>query len=163
MTRKSMREESKFAVSPDLDANFVYFPLHYQPEATTSVKGRHFYRLREAVSFIAGQLPPGWKLVVKEHPHQWRRLLPRRAGFFAHLSSIPKVQLVHHAADNSVLVRHARAVACVSHSSITAHAVANGKPVISLGASHFRQAPNYHCISSTDDLRTVLKTIAFAL
>lgn len=159
-TRKSMMEESKYTSLPNLDSNFIYFPLPYQPEATTSVKGRHFYRLREAVSFIASQLPPGWSLIVKEHPHQWRRLLPRRPGFFAHLSSIPRVHLVHHTSDNTLLVRHARAVACVSHSSITAHAVANGKLVISLGSSHFRQAPNYHCVSSTDSLKSTMKIIA---
>lgn len=159
-TRKSMMEESKYAVFPNLNSDFIYFPLHYQPEATTSVKGRHFYRLREAVSFVASQLPPGWKLIVKEHPHQWRRLLPRKPGFFAHLSSIPRVELVHHTSDNSLLVRHARAIACVSHSSITAHAVANGKPVISLGSSHFRQAPNYYCVTSTDNLKSVIKIIA---
>jgi hypothetical protein len=159
LTRNSMAEERSFSQVPNLDAKYVYFPLHFQPEATTSVKGRHFYQLREAVSFIASHLPPGWNLIVKEHPHQWRRLYNRKPGFYAELCEIPKVQLVHHSCNNFPLIQHAQAVVCVSHSSISAYATANGIPVISLGHSHFRESPNYYCIVSTTDLRDVIRNI----
>jgi hypothetical protein len=160
LTRDSMSEERHYSQTPDFDARYIYFPLHYQPEATTSVKGRHFYRLREAVSFIASNLPNGWSLVVKEHPHQWRRFYSRKPGFFAELSEIPNVQLIHHSCNNSPLIQHAQAVVCVSHSSISAYATTNGIPVISLGHSHFRESPNYYCILSTADLRGVIENIA---
>jgi hypothetical protein len=160
LTRKSMAEERSYSQIPNLDVKYVYFPLHFQPEASTSVKGRHFYQLREAVSFIAGHLPTGWSLIVKEHPHQWRRLYNRKQGFFVELCEIPNVQLVHHSYNNSPLVQRAQAVACVSHSSITAYATTNGIPVISLGQSHFRQSPNYFCVETTDDLKKVLHWIS---
>lgn len=158
-TKASMAEERAHSRAADTSVPYVYFPLHFQPEATTSVKGRSFFRLREAVAHIAHELPDGWQLVVKEHPHQWRRLLPRPDGFFAQLSAIPRVQLVHHTADNNGLVESARAVACVSHSSITAHAVLRGIPVISLGYSHFRQAPGYCCVEDTEQLRAAIREI----
>lgn len=159
-TRTSMSEERRYSQVPDLKTKFVYFPLHFQPEATTSVKGRHFYRLREAVSFVAGHLPNGWSLIVKEHPHQWRRFYDRKLGFFAELSRIPRVQLVHHSYDNNSLVEQSQAVVCVSHSSITAYANTRGKPVISLGNSHFRRSPNYFCITSTEELENVFRLVS---
>jgi len=158
-TRKSMREERDFAQPFDSSGKYIYFPLHFQPEATTSVKGRHFYRLREAAAFLASEVPSGWKLVVKEHPHQWRRLLPRPTGFYSQLAAIPNLHLVHHTTNNQQLVAGAQAVACVSHSSITAFAVTNHIPVISLGASHFREAPGYFCIDSTESLRQAISQI----
>ena len=159
-TRASMREEEAHSETPDFHVPYIYFPLHFQPETSTSIKGRHFYTLREAVAFLAGQLPTGWKLIVKEHPHQFRRLLKRVPGFYSQIAAIPNVVLVSHLCENDALVKHARAVACVSHSSITAHAVLSGKPVISLGDSHFREAPNYFCITSADDLQEIMTRVA---
>lgn len=159
-TRASMREEGAHCKSPDLQGPYIYLPLHFQPETSTSIKGRHFYTLREAVAYLASELPKNWKLIVKEHPHQFRRLLKRVPGFYSQIAAIPNVILVSHLYENSTLVKHARAVACVSHSSITAHAVFAGKPVISLGDSHFREAPNYFCIADTPTLRNVLHQIA---
>lgn len=159
-TRKSMREEREFAKPFGSQGKYIYFPLHFQPEATTSAKGRHFYRQREAAAFLAGALPSDWKLIVKEHPHQWRRLLPRPTGFYSQLAAIPNVQFVHHKTNNQSLVAGAQAVACVSHSSITAFAVTNHIPVISLGDSHFREAPGYFCIDSTEELRQAISQIS---
>jgi hypothetical protein len=159
-TKQSMAEEAHYSTKATISNPYIYFPLHFQPEATTSAKGRNFFRLREAVCFLASALPDGWQLIVKEHPHQWRRLLPRPEGFFAQIAAIPNVQLVHHSSDNQHLVSQARAVACVSHSSITAHAVMRGTPVISLGNSHFRTAPGYFCIETSEELRSVMHKIA---
>jgi hypothetical protein len=159
-TNTSMQEETQYSLTTLPKTPYIYFPLHFQPEATTSVKGRHFYQLREAVAFLASSLPKGWHLVVKEHPHQWRRLLPRERGFFSQIAAIQNVHLVHHSVDNSLTVGGARAIACVSHSSVTAFAVSNGIPVISLGDSHFREAPNYHCIDTSSQLENVMERLA---
>ena len=159
-TRLSMSEERAHSSTADTTMPFIYFPLHFQPEATTSAKGRHFYRLREAVAFLASELPQGWTLIVKEHPHQWRRLLPRPTGFYQQLAEIPNVQLIHHSEDNNRLVAAAQAVACVSHSSITAHAFSTGTPVISLGHSHFKSAHGYYCVDSQVSLQLAVRDIA---
>lgn len=159
-TQRSYQEESSFSTKWDCSEPFLYFPLHFQPETSSSVKGRNFYVLREAVAFVASELPTGWKLVVKEHPHQFRRLLKRPEGFYAQLVSIPNVILTNHAANNETLVQEARAVISVSHSSITSFALFMGKPVISLGDSHFREAFGYHCVTSTSELRITMAKIA---
>lgn len=158
-TRRSMREEKRHAISPNLTTRYIYFPLHFQPETSTSIKANHFYRLREAVAFLANGLPSGWSLIVKEHPHQFRRLLKRERGFYAQIAAISNVQLVLHSTENGRLVAGAQAVACVSHSSITAHAITTGTPVISLGDSHFREAPGYFCVKSTADLTFAIRAI----
>lgn len=159
-TSGSQHEERLHSAIPNLNQNYVYFPLHFQPETSSSIKAKGFYRLREAAAFLASELPSGWKLLVKEHPHQFRRLLLREQGFYAQIAAIPNVELIHHTTSNTDLVHHARAVACVSHSSSTAHAVLNKIPVISLGDSHFREAPGYFCIQDSRELQLVMRLIA---
>ncbi len=158
-TREAQREERRHVVQPNLEGNYVYFPLHFQPETSSSIKAKSFYRMREAVAFLADALPHNWTLIVKEHPHQFRRLLKREPGFFSQIAAIRGVQLIHHATNNEDIVRRARAVACVSHSSITANAALNGTPVISLGESHFREAPGYYSIEDSSSLRRVLELV----
>lgn len=158
-TQRSIREERNCSTNFSPDCPYIYFPLHCQPETSSSIKARDFYRLREAAAFLASELPGDWKLVVKEHPHQLRRLRARDPGFYEQLKSIHRVLLVHSSTPNQPLVDGALAVACVSHSSITAHACAQGKPVISLGDSHFRQAPGYFTVTSSSELRKCISAI----
>ena len=158
-TQRSILEEERCSTEPDLDSPYVYFPLHCQPETSSSIKAKNFYRLREAVAFFASELPGDWTLVVKEHPHQLRRLRPREPGFFDQIASIDGVQLVRSSSANQRLIDGAVAVACVSHSSITANAAFNGIPVISLGESHFREAPGYFCVETSADLRKAIELV----
>ena len=162
-TNRALREEAEHCQEGDIKEPYVFFPLHFQPETSTSIKGRHFYTLREAVAFVASALPPSWRLVVKEHPHQFRRLLKRVPGFYSQIAAIPNVTLVSHHHVNDTLISGAQAVVCVSHSSITAHAALTGKPVISLGDSHLRELPNYFCVRSTSDLHSAIQEISTGL
>jgi hypothetical protein len=127
------------------------------------VKARSFYRTREAVAFVAKALPKGWTIVVKEHPHQLRRLLPRDIGFYSQIASIPNVTFVDHRTSNELLVREARGLVTLSHSSVSAHALFNHKPVISLGESHFREAPGYFCVQSDADLAEAIDFVESGL
>lgn len=159
ISSNNQKEEASVCTDANLSIPYLYFPLHFQPETSTSIKARSFYRLREAVAFVASALPPGFMLLVKEHPHQFRRLLEREEGFYRQIAAIPQVQLIHHSTPNGVLVKSSRAVVCASHSSITAHAILNNKIVISLGDSHFREAPGYFCVRSTEELSTVMSHV----
>jgi len=158
--QRSLREEREFSTDAVSAENYLYFPLHFQPETSTSIKARSFYRQRELVAFVANALPDNWILVVKEHPHQFRRLLERQSGFYAQLASISRVVLAHHSTDNRELVRNARAVVCASYSSITTHAVTIGKPVVCVGDSYFREAPGYFCVETSADLRKAIELVS---
>lgn len=162
-TRQNQLEERSVCQTLKPAENFLYFPLQFQPETATSVKARSFYRTREAVAYVAKMLPKDWRLVVKEHPHQFRRLLPRDHGFYSQIASIPNVIFVHHATDNELLVRRAQGLVTISHSSISAHALFNSKPVISLGESHFREAPGYFCVQSDAELGQAIAFIESGL
>jgi hypothetical protein len=155
MTQRSMREERRNWKSiPDTES-YVYFPLHFQPEASTSAKGRHYVDQREAVAMVAASLPNDWKLVVKEHPHQWRRLYERAPNYWSRIAIIPNVVVIPHDSDNGRLIADCEGVVSISHSTIATEAWAIGRRVVFLGYSHLREAPGVACADSIEQLRAL--------
>jgi hypothetical protein len=152
-TRRSMKDERAVSERVLPAGKFVFFPLHFQPEASTSAKGRHFVDQREAVALVAESLPTNWMLVVKEHPHQWRRLYPRSRNYWKRIASIPKVRVIPHDYENPSIIQRCEGLVSISHSTLGVEAWANGKKVVFLGDSHLREAPGIFCTNSLEELR----------
>lgn len=71
--REFCRNSSRYTVSEakvNLDCNFVYFPLHMQPEMTTSALGNEYCDQALAIERLRKVLPDDWKIYVKENPKQ---------------------------------------------------------------------------------------------
>lgn len=61
----------KQSVSTISGKKFIYFPLHFQPEETTSPRGGFFSEQRLAIQILSSSMPSDWVLAVKEHPMQF--------------------------------------------------------------------------------------------
>ena len=70
----------------------LFFPLHYQPEAATLTMQPFFNNQYFLIKFISDILPPGWVLLVKEHPIQDFGL--RKLNFYRDIASHKNVFLV---------------------------------------------------------------------
>lgn len=152
-TRKSMKDELMVCQDLSFSMPFVFFPLHFQPEASTSARGRHFVEQREAIALVARSLPSDWRLVVKEHPHQYRRLYARTNYFWQRVSKIPRVVIVRHDLDSQEILKNSEGIVSISNSSIASEAWALGKRVVILGDSHFREAPGVTTTNSLEGLQ----------
>lgn len=128
------------------DAQLVVFPLHYEPESLLTYFSP-FYRQEEIAARLLDSLPPGWRLVLKEHPSQpgalqmpkWRDV--RRAGRVISLpGNYPASRL---------LVRKPTVVSLGS--TFALEAALAGCPTGVLGTVHFRQAPGVTPLERPED------------
>ena len=159
--RRTRHNEQSNVTQSMPSKQFIYFPLHFQPEATTSAKGRHFVEQEEVVNLIARHLPEGVLLVLKEHPHQFEKLLPRSKDFYSRLVSAPNVVLVSSDMPSVELRQRCRAVVTVSGSN-GFEVLASGKPVIAFGSAPWREAPGVHTVRSDHDVKQAVDEVMVA-
>lgn len=133
-------------------AYFLY-PLHYHPEASTSVLAPDFVDELSVIRAIAFRLPVSVKLVVKEHPSA-TALQP--LSFYRALDALPNVELVGPGLNSKALARKSIGVICLT-STLGFEAAALNKPVICLGDVLFGYFPNVRMVSDYSALNNALE------
>ena len=122
---------------PD-DRRLIYFPLHLQPEMTTSAMGGVYGDQVLAIERLARKIPPDVLIGVKENPKQ--SAFQRPQSFFQRLNAIPNAMLVSSSLDTYELIRRAVAVATVTGTAGW-EAINLGKPVIVFGHAWYEALP----------------------
>lgn len=95
-----------------LDEDFVYFPLHLQPELTTDTWGYEYGDQLLALEALSRKLPAGMKIYVKENPMQTTFM--REESFFRRLKSIPNTFYVSSEISSFELIRRCSFLATIS-------------------------------------------------
>ncbi|MDF2529245.1 MAG: hypothetical protein K0Q57_125 [Gammaproteobacteria bacterium] len=127
-----------FKDMPDYNEPYVYFPLHLQPEQTTSSFGAEYCDQILAVEQLAAKLPADWKIYVKENPKQG--FFMREAYFFQRLAGIDKVRLLPKTVSTVELTENAKFVATVTGTAAW-ESICGGKPALVFGYTWFETLP----------------------
>jgi len=129
---------------PDLKSNFVYVPLHLQPEMTTSSLGGKFVDQALLIEKLSNILPKTWKIYVKENPKQ--SCYDRTSSFFERIGALPNVSWVPADTNTNALSVKAKVVATVSGVAGW-EAIKLGTPTIIFGVTWYASMPGvfqYH-------------------
>lgn len=138
------------------EGKFFVYPLHFHPEASTSVLAPDYIDEMHVIKSIAFRLPSNVRLVVKEHPSA---VALQPLEFYKQLSMLPNVDLITAQASSKQLARESVGVVCVT-STLGLEAAAMGKPVIALGDVMYGYFPNVRMVR---DLSAVNDAIHWAL
>jgi len=145
---------------------FVYMSLHMEPEAVlvNSSLNQQLY----LAEMLANSLPAGWKLLVKEHPHQFKLSmshmyyflvnlpLMKWFGSYKRLSSIENISLLSVSVNSETVLKKASAVFTVA-GSVALEAVVERVPVMCpTGSFYIRLSPSIREISCQEDIREFL-------
>ncbi len=161
----NMRKEYSSATSlPDYSRPFLYVPLNYQPERTSSPQGGFFVDQLLMVEILSACLPSDWLIYVKEHPAQWMHRGPdffsyRYKGFYQSLATLKNVRLVPMDTSTYTLMSKAVVVATVTGTA-GFEAVMRSKPVIIFGYPWYQHAPGVLRVSDVPTGKEALKKIA---
>ncbi|OGF63359.1 hypothetical protein A2662_02645 [Candidatus Giovannonibacteria bacterium RIFCSPHIGHO2_01_FULL_45_33] len=158
------KEYEALQSNPDLSKKFVYVPLGFQPERTTSPQGDMFVDQILTVKILSFSLPKDWLIYVKEHPAQWWLRMginyssARYKGYYNRLASIPNVKLVPVNDNSYELIGKSQAVAVVTGTAGW-EAVLRSKPTLIFGYPWYRDCPEVFRINDTKTCNAALNKI----
>jgi hypothetical protein len=144
-------------IKPNYEANYIYVTLHLQPEASSEPIGEFFGTQQMAVEMLAGCVPEGWLVYVKEHnrltDHNYRPI-----RFFENLNALPNVRLIDRSTSTFELIEHSKAVASIS-STAGWEGLFKGKPFLMFGYHITMYAPGAYHIRTRKDCIDAIKAI----
>ncbi len=144
------------------DKKYLYFPLHYQPERTSSPEGDIYVDQWLVINMISCLLPKGWNLYVKEHPSQFmyynRGFMGRTMDFYKDISKFKNVKMVDDKINPFKLIDNAKAVVTLTGSS-GLEAVLRGIPALVFGYAWYRNCPGVFYTTTTSECADALKKI----
>lgn len=137
----------------DLANDFVYLPLHYEPERTSNPDGGEFYNVYDMILWLRGFLPSHISIVVKEHPSQFTGKMYGYRGrsplFYKTISTLSNVYLVDTKIKSSELINRSLFVATQTGSAALEAALMHKKSLV-FGAAWFLDIPNVHTYKEVD-------------
>jgi hypothetical protein len=151
--RLRARFVSKYYQTEVPEESYFLYPLHFHPEASTSVLAADFIDELSVIKAIAFRLPTGVKLYVKEHPSAVA-LQPR--SFYRQLDEMPNVRLLAAGMRAKKLAGRSKGVICLT-STLGFEAAVLNKPVITFGDVLYGYFPNVRMIRDYSDLDESLR------
>ena len=161
------KEYVALQTKPDWQRPYIYLPLNYQPEATTSPMGGIYVDQILMVETLAASIPSDWLIYVKEHPGQWltsskRYFNYRYRGYYKEIMVSPNVRLVPIDTNNYDLINHSRAVATVTGTPGW-EALLRAKPAIVFGFPWYQHCPGVMKVNDVVSCRKAVEKIKSGL
>jgi hypothetical protein len=150
-------------------SKYVYYCLHFDPEATTLPKDKVFSNQLLNIRIISSSLPKGWKLYVKEHPHQLNSDLYkniflnqlhsidifRSKSFYNYINQLTNVYLVSLDIEHKQLMKNAEYI--VSNTGTVFREATNMKKqcITFSNKSIYNFLNNVHCVKNHKDCKFI--------
>jgi hypothetical protein len=109
--------------------NFVYYPLHLEPELAMLALAPNWTDQKNIIKQIAESLPISYKLYVKEHPAM---VGFRTRAYYKEIKKTPNVKLIHPNFDSYKIINDSKIVYTIS-GTVGWEGLIFKKPVITFG------------------------------
>ncbi|MFA4833301.1 MAG: hypothetical protein WC619_00460 [Patescibacteria group bacterium] len=158
--RKEYRSVQK---KSNLAKKFIYVPLNYQPERTTSPQGGIFVDQILMVEILSAALPPDWVIYAKEHPYQLlaRGLnfsSSRYPGYYRKIAKLKNVELIPVETNTYTLIDKSQAVATVTGTAGW-EAILRSKPAITFGYPWYQDYPGVLKVNNVESCKKALQKV----
>ncbi len=137
--------------------DYIYFPLHLQPERTTLPEGMIFNDQVLAIRLLSEAIPENWKIIIKEHPKQHlydlRGINSRDRIDYKRISNINKVLIVPVAENHFELIRKSKMTATIS-GSVSWEGLIEGKPSLTFSRVWHSQCKSTKYVDSVKNIKS---------
>ena len=143
----------RYSSNCNLTELYCYFPLHFQPELTTSALGGIYTDQLLAIQQISELIPDNWFIYVKEHPMQTEFM--RSPIFFKRLLTIPKVILIKNKVNTYQLIEHSQFTATIT-GTVGWESITSGKNTLIFGNIWYKNLPGVFTYNKNITIREIL-------
>lgn len=158
--KKSMEYRKYYetmAQTPVEGERYIYFPLQYQPEATSNPMGGDMYSDQMIPLYILSRaLQEDIAIYVKIHPEQLS--LMRTGEYYEEIAAIPQVRLMKVETSTYELMKNALAVACLTGTALW-ECQFFGVSALAFGYSVKNMAPLSYHVRTVEDCKEALEQI----
>ena len=154
--RRSIRERPLLP-RLDVETPYVFFPLHFEPEASLLSDAVDSPSQLAIIDWLARGAPSGWRVIVKEHPIQ----APRRpVGFWEAVRRYPNLLVASKFESGEALMEKATVVAVIN-GTLGLQAAERMKPVISFHRDYVGKVlPQIHVVESFSAVKQCLADVS---
>jgi hypothetical protein len=145
--------QKRYYQKPDFSKEYYYFPLHYQPEASTLVFAPNYEKQLYTLDLIAKKIPIGSILYVKEH---FSVIGHRSMSFYRALKEYPNVKMISPWESSHKLIKRSLGVITLTGTAGW-EAILYGVPVYILGNVFYKSFKYANNIENINDLSNSLK------
>jgi len=171
-SKKMIKYYDTLGVDIDPEQKFIFYALHMEPEAATLARTTYSNQLI-IIKTLSQCLPDGWKLYVKEHPHQFKNLnnLTRfyyltsinrfkTKGYYDEINALENVSLLKLSIKSSELINLSEAIATIN-GTIALEAMLQKKPLLmfSQNTSPFKYINDVFDIKTSVDCSNAIEKV----
>jgi hypothetical protein len=154
--KKLLKFYKSNTIKPDLSQKYIYFPLHLQPELSTSPMAGAYVNQVLIAQMIGYYLPKDVYIFIKENPHQ--TAVGRDKEFYRELLEISQVRFIPDNFNTYDLIENSLAVATATGTA-GLEALYRCKPVLMFGHNFYQYANGVFRIKSNFDCQQALNKI----
>lgn len=158
--RQLKKAYDRLVQQPDLTQKYIYVTLHYQPERTSLPEGGIFENQLLMIDLLAKNIPPDWKLYIKEHPSQFILYFnqDRSLDFYEQVNKYKNTLLIPITSPNFDLIDNAKAVTTLTGTSGW-EAINRSIPALIFGYPWYQLCEGVFTIQNTLDLQQSLQKL----
>lgn len=132
---------------------YFFYPIHLEPESSVTYLGEGIYKNQiKLIENIAGMLPPGTFLYVKDHPHEYAY---RNADDYERLMRVPNIRLLHQSISGKAIIKKAIGVFTINGTA-GFEAIMMGKQVYCFARNYYSFFDKVYYIKNIKDTREIV-------
>ena len=146
------------------EVDYIYFSPNFQPERTSVPDGGVFWDMITAIDMLHNALPPGWKILYKEHPRVFKKNsdwdIDRNIFYYLRLK-LRHPNLIFIDKNENVLriIDSAKVVSAIT-GSVVWESVIRGKPIILFGEHWHKNIPGVSQVKSLSECQIIMDKVS---
>lgn len=132
---------------------FLFYPLQLSEDCQILMRATHYWNQVSTITFVAKNMPIGYKLYVKEHPNLIGGMPINQLH---RINKIPHVKLISPLCSSHDLIKQSSGIIAVN-SAVGWEGVLYQKPVINMGKSFYETSGMTYKVRDLYQLRTTIK------